>query len=75
MIDIKLNYNHGFKWYSSRGIYVKGYVFDEDNCLYKGKNLVKYFQNIFHPNDFEKKILKSITSWLVIKRWLTILIK
>jgi asparagine synthase (glutamine-hydrolysing) len=56
MINVQLNYNHGYKWFSHNGIYVKGYVFDEDNVLYKEDKLLNYFENIKTEEEFKDSI-------------------
>lgn len=40
---ILLSNNKGYKWYIAENIYCKGYLFDEDNKLYAGRNLLNYF--------------------------------
>jgi asparagine synthase (glutamine-hydrolysing) len=56
LIEINLNFNYGYKWYSSNGIYVKGYIFDENNNLFNGKKLIKYFSNMISKNTIEEKL-------------------
>jgi hypothetical protein len=36
----------GFKWFCKNGIYVKGYLFDRNNILYRNDKLVEYFDGI-----------------------------
>lgn len=42
-MKIELKNNNGFKWYSSENIWVKGYLFDEQNNYYSGEELLNYF--------------------------------
>lgn len=57
-ISIKLNLNLGYKWESSSNIYVKGYIFDDNETLYEGAELVKFFENITTKNQLIEKIHK-----------------
>jgi asparagine synthase (glutamine-hydrolysing) len=61
MLDIKiqLNHNYGYKWYSLNGIYVKGYIFSEDNHLYDNANLIEYFKDVSNENEFKIKLKKA----------------
>ena len=56
MITITLEFNHGFQWFEKNGIYVKGYVFDENNKLYQNSQLVDYFFGCENEEDFKRKL-------------------
>lgn len=59
MVEIELKYNFGYKWYENDGIYVKGYLFDKDDRLYKDNELIKYFKNIKDQNDFKNRLIEA----------------
>jgi asparagine synthase (glutamine-hydrolysing) len=56
MITISLEFNQGFQWYEKDGIYVKGYVFDKNNTLYRDKGLIEYFVGYENEEGFKKKL-------------------
>jgi len=58
-VEINLSYNKGFKWFSSNSIYVKGYLFDTNNNLYKEELLIKYFENINTIEEFKQKLIDA----------------
>ena len=59
MLDIKLNYNHGYKWFESGGIYVKGYLYDINDNLYSEEELISYFRKIQTIKEFTQKIKQA----------------
>jgi len=54
--DIKLKYNYGYQWYIENGIYVKGYLFDQDDVLWEGAALTSYFSEVQSDADFRHKL-------------------
>ena len=56
-LQVNLNYNYGYKWYSNNNIKVKGYIYDEKNVLYKNENLLNYFENISTEEEFKMQYL------------------
>jgi asparagine synthase (glutamine-hydrolysing) len=55
-ILIKLNFNYGYKWFDKNDVFVKGYLFDQDNKLYKNDELIDYFSDIKDKKQFKKKL-------------------
>ncbi len=55
MINIKLKYNKGFKWYQLKETYVKGYLYNEKNKLYQGEDLALHIAKKSH-DEIEKLI-------------------
>tara|TARA_B110000503_G_scaffold100914_1_gene150921 strand:+ start:2686 stop:4254 length:1569 start_codon:yes stop_codon:yes gene_type:complete len=55
-LQVNLNYNYGYRWYSNNNIKVKGYFFDEKNFLYEKDNLLNYFENINTEEEFKNRI-------------------
>ena len=55
-LQINLNYNYGYRWYSNNNIKVKGYIYDEKNVIYKNENLLNYFENISTEEEFRNAI-------------------
>ena len=55
-LQVNLNYNYGYKWYSNNNIKVKGYIYDEKNVIYKNENLLNYFENISTEEEFRNAI-------------------
>lgn len=56
MITVALEFNYGFQWFEKNGIYVKGYVFDENNNLYRNSQLIDYFFGCEKEGDFKRKL-------------------
>ncbi|MFC1541688.1 7-cyano-7-deazaguanine synthase, partial [Candidatus Latescibacterota bacterium] len=56
MVKVQLEFNHGFRWFEKNGIYVKGYVFDKNNILYRNSGLADYFSGCATEEEFRKKI-------------------
>jgi hypothetical protein len=69
-LQVNLNYNYGYRWYSNNNIKVKGYIFDEKNFLYEKENLLNYFENINTEEEFENAISNAngIFSVIIQKR-------
>lgn len=65
-MKIELKNNNGFKWYSSKNIWVKGYFFDTDNKLYENDSLLSYFSTIKNSDDFEEKLKNTNGMFCVI---------
>ena len=59
MLEIKLNYNYGYKWFESDGIHVKGYLYDSNNNLYSEEKLIEYFKKIQTIKEFSQKIKEA----------------
>ena len=58
-VNIKLNFNKGYRWFSKDGIYVKGYCFDENNILWDEGKLIEYFLDVNNKNKFHQKLLNA----------------
>lgn len=56
MAIILLKNNHGFLWYSSETISIKGSFFDKKNNYYEGEKMLSFFDLTENLNDFLKKI-------------------
>ena len=56
MLDLILNYNYGYQWYSNKNVNVKGYLFDENNELFSNENLIDYFSSVKDIAGFKKKV-------------------
>lgn len=56
MVEIILNYNNGFKWYSNNTIFIKGYFFDENNNFYENEAAISYFKGIYNKKLFLERI-------------------
>lgn len=56
MITIHLDFNYGHKWFRQDGLSVKGYLFDENERLYSGEELLKYFTAVSGLEEFRKKV-------------------
>ena len=59
MVEIKLNYNYGYEWYSIDDIYVKGYIYDHNDNLLKDDSLVNYFSEVNNEEDFKNKLINA----------------
>ena len=55
MSEVILRYNEGFSWNSENGIYVKGYIYLEDE-VYICKSLISVFENITSYEEFKEAI-------------------
>lgn len=58
-IEVKLNFSFGYQWYQSENIYVKGYLFNQDDILYQEKSLIDYFYGIQTEDEFFDKLSKA----------------
>lgn len=58
-MKIDLQHNKGFNWFDNKVIYVKGYIFDKNNKLFKEEGLLNYFKNIESVADFETKLKEA----------------
>ncbi len=56
MITVRLNFNYGYKWFRRDGLSVKGYLFDENDRLFSGAELLEYFDSVSTLNNFRKKV-------------------
>ncbi len=59
MIDVRLKYNHGYKWHSYKNISAKGYLFDSKGELWKGEKLPQFFSDCMNVESFKKKLEES----------------
>ena len=59
MIKILLENNQGFKWYTKNNVFVKGYIFDDQNNYYAGESLLDYFLNITDVKHLMNKLKKT----------------
>lgn len=55
-MSIMLNNNIGFKWFNNNKYYVKGYLYDETNKLYKNEELINYFDGVNNAYEFREKL-------------------
>ena len=56
---VKLNNNYGFEWFTKNNSHVKGYIFDQNNKLYKNESLIDYFKDIKSQDDFKEKLINA----------------
>ncbi len=59
MAEISLSYNHGFPWFVEKGVFVKGYAFDDNNKLYQGGALAGYFGEAKDIEEFRSKLERA----------------
>ncbi len=59
MITIQLNFNYGYKWFREDRLFVKGYLFDENNRFFGGAELLHYFKEVRNINDFREKVTNA----------------
>jgi len=59
LLTVKLNHNHGYKWFCQDEIYVKGYLFDNDNNLLENEKLVNYFLEVGSEEEFKDKLIEA----------------
>jgi asparagine synthase (glutamine-hydrolysing) len=55
-MHISLKNNHGFSWYQSENIFVKGYFFDENDNFLEKNNALLFLSKIRFKEDFLKVI-------------------
>lgn len=63
---IKPEHDKGFLWYESDGIYVKGFLFNDQDHLLKEKTLISYFQGVVSPKDFKNRLYAANGQFAVI---------
>jgi asparagine synthase (glutamine-hydrolysing) len=56
---IILENNKGCKWYSKNDLYAKGYLFDDNNNLYKNQGLITFFEGVRDPIQFLQKLKQA----------------
>lgn len=56
-VSINTQRNDGLKWYQTDNIFAKGYIFDENDRLYQGAEIVNLFKDVQFSSEF-KEILK-----------------
>lgn len=59
MIKVYLSYNQGYKWFVKDDIYVKGFLFTEEETLLKGNDLIDYLSQIDSFEDFNKQLNRA----------------
>ncbi len=59
MIEIITDYNKGFRWFKNENIFVKGYLFDQNEEYYENNKLLNYFKNVNNIADFKKSLNKA----------------
>lgn len=59
MINVRLSYNKGYKWFTENDIYAKGFLFTEENQLLKGKELIDWFSKIASFDEFLQKLNRA----------------
>jgi asparagine synthase (glutamine-hydrolysing) len=65
-VNLNLKNNFGFKWYIKNDVYVKGYLYDENNDFYKDEYLLDYFTSSLTEIELESKLLKANGCFAVI---------
>lgn len=63
---IDLRYNYGFKWHQSNGVYVKGYLSDENEALYTDAELIEYYKTFKTTEEFIDKCKNANGNFVVI---------
>ncbi len=67
-MNIYCQNNKGFKWYQDNDVFVKGYLFDKKNKLFKDKDLIEFFQNAKTLIEFESILKEANGFFIVIKK-------
>ncbi|TCO09176.1 asparagine synthase C-terminal domain-containing protein [Natronoflexus pectinivorans] len=68
MVKTILQYNKGFKWFSTDSISAKGYLFDSEGNYYEEETLIDYFSDISEINSFKKKVERANGVFSVVVR-------
>lgn len=58
-ITIRLTYPYGYPWFSSKDIFVKGYLFDKDKRIRKGNALISFFEEVNTEEAFRQKLKEA----------------
>lgn len=56
MKRVFLQNNYGFSWNSSSNCFVKGYLIDKNDNLYRDERLLKYFEEVDSFTGFEERV-------------------
>jgi Asparagine synthase (glutamine-hydrolyzing) len=60
MISIDLTYNKGYKWFGKEyRLFVKGFIFDKEEHLLRGEDLLNYFSAIDSFDEFKNKLSEA----------------
>ena len=66
MKRVLLQYNKGFKWYSSDNCFVKGYITDPSGKFYEKDELIDYFKEVDSFVDFEERVKYAIGAFAIV---------
>ncbi len=59
MNKIQLNDNKGYRWHSHKGVWAKGYLFDEKDAIWSNESLPEYFATCHDKKSFHTKLVNS----------------
>jgi asparagine synthase (glutamine-hydrolysing) len=65
-MNIVLNNNLGFKWFNNNYCFVKGYLYDNANKLYKDEDLINYFCIVENEAEFRNKLIDANGNFAVV---------
>jgi asparagine synthase (glutamine-hydrolysing) len=65
-MNIALNNNLGFKWFNNNYCFVKGYLYDNANKLYKDEDLINYFCIVENEAEFRNKLIDANGNFAVV---------
>ncbi len=68
MIKIILTDNKANQWYQKENIYVKGFLFDKNEKLFKGNDLCNFFNSVNHINELKQLLTTAHGQFSVIIR-------
>lgn len=58
-VEIIISEKSVYKWFNNNSVYVRGYIFDENNNFYENENLLEYFSGCNSPDTFSSKISRT----------------
>lgn len=58
-VDIRLQYQYGYEWFSNDGVWVKGFVYDEHDVPLRGGALAAFFKTAVTEEDFNALLKKA----------------
>lgn len=76
MIEFIPNKNNGFKWYSSNGIYFKGFFYNRQNKKVEAKKALDFLSSVETTEDFIEicNSLNGMFSIVIVKRELSFIV-
>lgn len=68
-ITVRLEYNYGYRWYTEKGVSVKGFILNQHDDVLEGASLAAYFSGVHSAIEFEQKLAEANGIFSVVIHW------